>query len=77
MHASRMLSDCKQAARSLQIGASCKKNMNPFCDNPVLMEEDKRVNGQLWESKHDSGRPIWADWQKSWSSSWLKRWRVV
>lgn len=42
-----MLSDCKQAARSLQIGASCKKNMNPFCDNPVLMEEDKRVNGQL------------------------------
>lgn len=53
-----MLSDCKQAARSLQIGASCKKNMNPFCDNPVLMEEDKRVNGQLRESKHDSGRPI-------------------
>lgn len=44
-----MLSDCKQAARSLQIGASCKKNMNPFCDNPVLMEEDKRVNGQLRE----------------------------
>lgn len=53
-----MLSGCKQAARSLQIGASWKKSMNPFCDDPVLMEEDKRVNGQLRDSKHDSGSPI-------------------